>query len=139
LIAHPINVLLPTRWAGFGILHDELESLQKQAIIDLGKVLAHDIAIDRVTIVAGGAAARVAAIAAFLGLSSILNLLTGGGGSGGGNPPALIDVVAIKMQLNENTNKLNNLATSTALSFNTLNTTTTNILGYMNNLTRYSF
>jgi hypothetical protein len=43
------------------------------------------------------------------------------------------------MQLNENTNNLNNLATSTALSFNTLNTTTTSILGYMDNLTRYSF
>ncbi len=116
-----------------------MESLQKQAIIDLGKFLAHDIAIDRETIVAGGAAARVAAIATFLGLSSILNLLTGGGGSGGGNPPALIDVVAINMQLNENTNNLNNLATSTALSFNTLNPTTTSILAYMNNLSRYSF
>ncbi len=64
---------MPTRGAGFWIVHDELESLQKQAIIDLGKFLAHDIAIDRVTIVAGGAAAGVAAIATFLGLSSILH------------------------------------------------------------------
>ena len=36
-VYHPINVLLPTRGAGFWIVHDELESLQKQAIIDLGK------------------------------------------------------------------------------------------------------
>ncbi len=43
------------------------------------------------------------------------------------------------MQLNENTNILNNLATSTALLFNTLNTATTSILDYMNNFTRYSF
>ncbi len=75
-----------------------------------GKLLAHDIAIDRVTIVAGGAAAGVSAIATFLGLSSILNLLTGGGG--GGDPPAPIDVFAINMQLNENTNHLNSLSSS---------------------------
>ncbi len=56
-VYHPINVLLPTRGAGFWIVHDELESLQKQAIIDLGKFIAHDLAIHRVTIVAGGAAA----------------------------------------------------------------------------------
>jgi hypothetical protein len=38
-VYHPINVPLPTRGAGFWIVHDELESLQKQAIIDLGKFL----------------------------------------------------------------------------------------------------
>ncbi len=34
---------LPTRSEGYWIVHDELESLQKQAIIDLGKFAAHDI------------------------------------------------------------------------------------------------
>ncbi len=46
-----------------GLSMIELESLQKQAIIDLGKFLAHDLARDRVVIVAAGAAAGVAAIA----------------------------------------------------------------------------
>ena len=77
-VYHPVNILLPIRTEGFWIVHDELESLQKQAIIDLGKFALHDLAIDRVTIVAGGAAAGVGAIAAYLGLSSILNALAGG-------------------------------------------------------------
>jgi hypothetical protein len=54
-------------------------------------------------------------------------------GSVGGSSNT-IDVVAINMQLNENTNNIlniNNLATSTALSFNTLSTSTASILGYM--------
>jgi hypothetical protein len=41
---HTINVLLPARGAGFWMVHDELESLQKQAcIIDLGKFTHHDL------------------------------------------------------------------------------------------------
>jgi hypothetical protein len=44
-VYHPLNVLLPTRTEGYWIIHDELESLQKQAIIDLGKFVAHDLAI----------------------------------------------------------------------------------------------
>ena len=114
-VYHSSNILIPIRTEGYWIVHDELESLQKQAIIDLGKFALHDLAIDRVTIVAGGAAAGVGAIAGYLGLSSILNAL-----AGGGSPPAPIDVNAI------NTN------------INTLNNTTNSILGYINNLTRYS-
>ena len=136
-VYHPINVLLPTRGAGYWIVHDELESLQKQAIIDLGKFLAHDMAIDRVVVVAAGAAAGVAAIALYLGLGAILDLLTGGGG-GGGDSPAPIDVFAINMQLNENTNNLNSLSSSSTLYITTLNNTTNSILGYINNFTRYS-
>jgi hypothetical protein len=102
--------------------------------IDLGKFLAHDIAIDRVIIVAGGAAAGVGAIAAFLGLGSILDFLT----CGGGDPLPPIDVFAINMQLNENTNSINNLSSSSTLGITTLNNTTNSILGYINNLTRYS-
>ncbi len=63
-VYHPINVLLPTRGTGLWIVHDELESLQKQVVIDLGKFLENDIAIDRITIVAAG----LAAIATFLDL-----------------------------------------------------------------------
>jgi hypothetical protein len=62
-VYHPIHVLLPTRGAGFWFVHDELESLQKQAIIDLGKFVAHDLAIERVGAVALKATEGVAAIA----------------------------------------------------------------------------
>ena len=51
-VYHPINVLLPTRGAGFWIVHDELESLQKQAIIDAGKFVANGLAIEGVGVVA---------------------------------------------------------------------------------------
>jgi len=44
-VYHPINILLPTRSEGYWVVHDELESLQKQAIIDAGKFVAHDLAI----------------------------------------------------------------------------------------------
>ncbi len=100
--------------AGFWIVHDELESLQKQAIIDLGKFLAHDLAIDGVSVVAVKAAEDVAAISLYLGIGSIIDAIQGGG------PPTPIDVTAI------NTN------------INSLNNTTNSILGYINNLTRYS-
>ncbi len=111
-VYHPFNILLPIRTEGYWIVHDELEFLQKQAIIDLGKVSIHDLAIDKVTVVAGGAAAGLGAIAAYLGLNSILSIL-----SGAGSLPAPIDVTAI------NTN------------INTLNNTTNSILGYINNKT----
>jgi hypothetical protein len=42
------------------------------------------------------------------------------------------------MQLNENTNNLNSLSSSSTLSIITLNDTTNSILGYIYNLTRYS-
>ncbi len=116
-VYHPINVLLPTREAGFWIVHDELESLQKQAIIDLGKFVAHDLAIDGVSVVAVKAAEGVAAISLYLGIGSIVDAITG---DGGGDPPIPIDVTAI----NTNINGLDN--------------TTNSILGYINNLTRYS-
>ena len=38
-VYHPANVLLPTRFAGFWIVHDEIESLHKQAIINAAKFL----------------------------------------------------------------------------------------------------
>ncbi len=50
------------RGAGFWVVHDELESLQKQAIIDLAKFVAHDLAIEGVGLVAAKATEGVAAI-----------------------------------------------------------------------------
>ena len=114
-VYHPINVLLPTRGAGFWIVHDELESLQKQAIIDLGKFVAHDLAIEGVGAVAVKATEGVAAISLYLGIGSIIDAI-----QDGGDPPDPIDVTGI------NTN------------INSLNNTTNSILGYINNYTRYS-
>ncbi len=110
-----------------------------QAIIDFGKFSSLNLAVYKAVLVAGGAAAGVAAIATFLGLQSILSALSGGGGGGGGGtPPPPLDVFAINMQINENTNNINNLSTSSTLSIITLYNTTNYILGYINNLTRYS-
>jgi hypothetical protein len=117
-IYHPITVLLPTRGEGFWFVHDELESLQKQlAIIDLGKFVAHDLAIEGVGAVALKATEGVAAITLYLGLGSIIDAAI----RGGGDPPSPIDVTAINININS------------------LNTTTNSILGYINNYTRYSF
>jgi hypothetical protein len=110
-VYHPLNILLPIRTEGYWMVQDELESLQKQAIIDFGKFASLNLAVDKVVLVAGGAAAGVAAIATFLGLQSILSALSGGGGGGGGTPPPPIDIFAINMQINENTNNINNLST----------------------------
>ena len=74
-VYHPINVLLPTRGAGFWVVHDELESLQKQAIIDAAKFLANGLAIEGVGVVALNAAEGVAAISLYLGIGSIIDLL----------------------------------------------------------------
>ncbi len=111
-VYHLSNILLPIRTGGYWIVIDELESLQKQAIIDLGKFALHDLEIGRVAIVAGGAAAGVLAIGTYLGLSSIFNLLTGGA-SGDGTAPAPVDVTAINMNLNNTKNNLNSLASKT--------------------------
>jgi hypothetical protein len=88
----------------------------------------------------------------YLGLCSILDLLTGGGG---GDTPDPVDVFAINMQLNENTNSinscsssinnlnatstkiftnLNSLSTNSILSINNLNATSTTILNNLNSL-----
>jgi hypothetical protein len=65
-VYHPFNIRLPTRSKGYWVVHDELESLQKQAIIDLGKSVAHDLAIDGLGAVALKATEGVAAITLYL-------------------------------------------------------------------------
>ena len=94
-VYHPFNVLLPIRTEGYWVVHDELESLQKQAIIDFGKFASLNLAVDEVVIVADGAAAGVGAIAAYLGLNSILSIL-----SSGGSLPDPIDVTGINTNIN---------------------------------------
>ncbi len=111
---HPFNVLFPIRTKGYWVVHDELESLQKQAIIDFGKFASLNLAIDKVVVVEAGAAAGVGAIATYLWINSILSIL-----SGGGSLPDPFDVTGI------NTN------------INSLNHTTNSILGYINNYTRF--
>ncbi len=76
-----------------------LESFQKNAIIDLGKLAIYDLEIHRVRIVTAGAAAGVGAITLYLGTGSILDILIGGGD--GSDPPAPINVTAINMNLHE--------------------------------------
>jgi hypothetical protein len=95
-----------------------------------------------VTQVAAGAAAGVGAITLYLGIGSILNILIGIGsilniltGGGSGDPPAPIHVTAININLDETRNDLNCLSSSSTLSFDSLNNTTTSILGYINNFT----
>ena len=79
-VYHPANILLPTRTAGFWIVHDEIESLHKRASIDLGNFVAHDKAIEAIGLVAVGAANGGAAITLYLGIESIIDSITGGGG-----------------------------------------------------------
>ena len=119
-VYHPLNVLLPTRLAGFWIVHDEIESLHKQAIVNAAKFLLHDGEIDVIGIVSTKTAEAVAAIVLYLGISSIIDILTGGGG---GTPPAPIDVSAINNAIINNEINLNSLSTASTLSINNLNNT----------------
>jgi hypothetical protein len=73
-------------------VHDEIESLHKQAIIDLGKFVLHDSEIEGFSAVAVGAAEGVAAKSFYLGIGSIIDAITGGGGD---TPPTLIDFNAV--------------------------------------------
>ncbi len=77
-------------------------------MIDLVKFTPHDLEIDRVTIVSAAAAAGVAAIALYLGIDSILKLLTGGDGGESGDPPAAFDVTAILAAIKINLNEIRN-------------------------------
>ena len=67
-IYHPPIVLLPSRSAGFWIVHDEIESLHIQAIVNAAKFLLHDGEIDVIGGVATKAAEGVAAIVIYLGI-----------------------------------------------------------------------
>jgi hypothetical protein len=100
---------------GIGLFMVSWNLYRKKAIIDFGKFACLNVAVDKVVVVAVGAAAGVGAIAAYHGLNSIFSIL-----SSGGSLSDPIDVTGI------NTN------------INSLNTTTNSILGYINNLTRYS-
>jgi hypothetical protein len=79
-VYHPYNILLPQRLADFWIVYDEIEGLEKQAIVDLGKFAAHDLAIEGVGVVAAKSAKGVAAISLYLGINSIIDAMTDGSG-----------------------------------------------------------
>jgi hypothetical protein len=64
----------------FGVVHDEIKGFHQQAIINAGKFvlqLVHDTEIDAVGIVAGKAAEGVAVITLYLGITSIIDDITG--------------------------------------------------------------
>jgi len=102
--------------------------LEKQAIVELAKFAAHDLAIEGVGIVAAKATEGVAAISLYLGISDIIDDMTNGEGV---DPPPPINVTAIK-------NDLYSLSSSSTLAITGLNNTTTSILGYINGTTRFS-
>ena len=110
----------------FWIVHDEIEGFHQQAIINAAKFLLHDGQIDAVGAVATGAANGVASIALYLGFSTLDAFLTGGGNGG------------INTRITNNENNLYNLSSASTLSINTLNNTTTSILGYINGYTAFS-
>ena len=91
-VFHPYNILLPNKFQGFWVVHDEIEGFHQQAIINAGKFLLHDGEIEAVGLVAVKASEGVAAIAVFLGFSSLDDFLTGGDN---GSPPEPVDVSGI--------------------------------------------
>ena len=74
-VYHHFNVLLPTKFAVFWIVHDEIEGFHQQAIINAVKFLLHNGQIDAVTVLATGTANTVAAILLYLGIGSIISAL----------------------------------------------------------------
>ena len=75
--------------------------------------LRFNSATDKVTLVASGAAAGVGAIALYLGLGAILDILSGSGG--GNDHPAPIDVTDININLTSARNDLNGLSSTSTL------------------------
>ncbi len=78
-VYHPPNILLPNRAPGFWVVHDELESLQKQAIIDIAKFVANDLKLDKIAGIGAATAASLAAVIAVMGIGSIISNILGGG------------------------------------------------------------
>jgi hypothetical protein len=102
-VYHPYNILLPQQSAGYWIVHDEIEGLEKQAIIDAARFVAHDILIEGAGVTALKATEGVAAISLYLGINSIVDDITGG------NPPTPINVTAINNTTNSILGYINNL------------------------------
>jgi hypothetical protein len=121
-IYHPPNVLLPNRTPGFWVVHDELESLQKQAIIDMAKFALHDLELDRIGAIATGAAGVASGAAAGVGLLVAEGLLTGG------------EIGSLKTKTDTTNNKLNNLSTNTTLEISNLNATSSTLFTNLNSL-----
>ncbi len=119
-IFHKYNLLLPLRTEGYWDVHNELEGLQKQGEINIGKFVVHDQELVRVGGIATGAAAGKGAFATYLGPSSILSML-----SSGGTLPAPIEVHAISMNISYIRNDLNRSSSSSTLAITNLNNNNT--------------
>jgi hypothetical protein len=117
------------------VCYDGEKLWMKADEIKRAKFLLHDGEIEAVGLVAFKATEGVAAIAVFLGFSSLNDFLTGGDN---GSPPAPVDVSGFYTRLDLNQNNLNSLSTTSTLSINNLNTTTASILGYINGYTAFS-
>ncbi len=78
-----VDSFLPTRGAGYWVVHDELSGVQKDLLFQKSanalKFAALDVTIDGVSLVGTGAAAGVAEIMAGLGISSLITGFLGGG------------------------------------------------------------
>ena len=75
-VYHAVDSFLPTRGAGYWIVHDQLSGVQRDLLFQKSanalKFAALDVTIDGVSLVATGAAAGVAGIMAGLGISSLI-------------------------------------------------------------------
>ncbi len=94
----------------FWVVHDEIESLHKQAIIDMAKFVVRDVELDRIAAIATGTAGITSGAAAGVILLVAEGLITGGE----------LEVQSIKQIIYNN---LNSLSTNTFLEINNLNAT----------------
>ena len=108
-VYHKYDELLQSKEEGYLVVHDELVDIFKQAQLNVLKFIAHDVEIDRIGLIASGAAAGVAAIILALGISSIVEGIVNH-----------VDVVDMNNKINENTINLNSLSSVTTLAINEL-------------------
>jgi hypothetical protein len=135
-VYHEYDALLPVHIASYWIVHDEIANMLKQDILNTAESIIQQAEIAKIGGIAAATAATVAALILVFGVGSIISSILGGGNGGDDSP--VVDVFAINLSINENKNNINNLSVASTLAITTLSNTTTSILGYINNLTRYS-
>ena len=108
-VYHKYNEIIPLYAEKYWIVHDELESIFYQAQLNVLKFLAQEVKIDKVGVIASGAAAGVAAIILALGISSIIDGIINN-----------VDVVAMNNNINNNTNNLNSISSVSTLAITNL-------------------
>jgi hypothetical protein len=135
-VYHEYDALLPVHLASYWIVHDEIPNMLKQDILNTAESIIQQAEIAKIGGIATATGATVAALILVFGVGSIISSILGGGNGGDDSP--VVDVFAINLSINENKNNINNLSVESTLAITTLSNTTTSILGYINNLTRYS-